>query len=256
MAVLGLRLFAAGLIPCCLNNTLKNYYQAAERPKLTEAISLIEGAVFPALTAFAFSRLIGTAGAWLAFAGGEVLTLTAVCLMIRRISGRHILKNDAVLLLKEGFGAENGRMLEKNIDSLADVSAAAAEMEQFCMNDGQDARAGNHIALCVEEVAANVIQYGFSRDGKSHHLSVRILNKPDQWVLRFRDDCAAFDPLHFVPEEGQQALGIRLVMAMAEEAHYTYSMNLNNLVLKIRKNNRENRRQTGHLSGKDVVLCR
>ncbi|MBQ3880693.1 MAG: hypothetical protein II727_10335, partial [Oscillospiraceae bacterium] len=31
MAILGVRLFAAGLIPCCINNALKNAYQATGR---------------------------------------------------------------------------------------------------------------------------------------------------------------------------------------------------------------------------------
>ena len=52
-------------------------------------------------------------------------------------------------------------------------------------------------------------------------------------MLRFRDDCASFDPVHYVPEEGKDALGIRLVLALAQEALYTYSLNLNNLTLKL-----------------------
>ena len=81
-------------------------------------------------------------------------------------------------------------------------------------------------------MAGNVIRYGF-QDGETHHLSVRILDKKEYWVLRFRDDCRAFDPVHYVQSGNENALGIRLVMALAEEAHYTYSMNLNNLALKL-----------------------
>ena len=47
MAVLGLRLFAAGFIPCCMNNAMKHAFQATEKTKLTEMISILEGAVFP-----------------------------------------------------------------------------------------------------------------------------------------------------------------------------------------------------------------
>ena len=68
-----------------------------------------------------------------------------------------------------------------------------------------------------------------------------ILNKPDHCVVRFRDDCRAFDPVHYTPgeekQEGQeeQTLGLRLVQAIAQDAHYTYSMNLNNLALRLPK---------------------
>ncbi len=84
-------------------------------------------------------------------------------------------------------------------------------------------------------MAANVISHGFA-EGGTNHLSVLILNKPEQWVLRFRDDCAAFDPVRYVPQEKEQAIGIRLVMGITEEAYYSYPMGLNNLVLKVRKN--------------------
>ena len=80
-------------------------------------------------------------------------------------------------------------------------------------------------------MAGNVILHGFPADTRDHHLSVLVMDRGDQWVLRFRDDCRAFDPVHFVPPEPEQALGIRLVLSMTEEAHYTYSLNLNNLVL-------------------------
>ena len=122
-----------------------------------------------------------------------------------------------------------------DLRTLEEVAAAAEKAGRLCLEQGQDARTGNHIALCIEEMAANVIEHGFNRDEKLHHLSVRILHKPDHWVLRFRDDCRAFDPVSYVPGEGKQAIGIRLVLAMAEEAHYTYTMNLNNLALKLTK---------------------
>ena len=230
LAVLGLRLFAAGLIPCCINNALKYAWQASGRAGLTEIVSLLEGAVFPALAAFVLSRFMQTTGAWLAFAGGEILMLLAAGLLIRKISRETPWKGGACLLLKKGFGAKPEETLETSITSLAEVTEAALRAEQFCLQCGQDARISSHIALCIEEMAGNVIQYGF-RDGKPHHLSILLLSKPDHWVLRFRDDCSAFDPIHYTPAEDGQAIGIRLVQAIAQDAHYTYSMNLNNLAL-------------------------
>ena len=46
-------------------------------------------------------------------------------------------------------------------------------------------------------------------------------------------DCGAFDPVHYIPKEGKDALGIRLALAIAEETSYIYSLNLNNLTLKL-----------------------
>ena len=124
--------------------------------------------------------------------------------------------------------------METDISSLQEVTAAAEKAEQFCMKHGNDPKISNHIALCIEEMAANVIQYGF-KDEKQHHLSILVLSKPEFWVLRFRDDCRAFNPVRYVPQAEEKTLGIRIVMSLAEDAHYTYSMNLNNLTLKLPK---------------------
>ena len=230
MAVLGLRLFAAGLIPCCVNNAVKYAWQATGRAGLTEIISVLEGALFPVLAAFVLSRFMKTGGAWLAFAAGEMMTLLAIGLLVRKISGKTPWKDGAFLLLKKDFGAKPEETMEAGISSMEDVARAAQQAEAFCLRNGQDARISSHIALCIEEMAGNVIRYGF-RDGKPHHLSVLILNKPDRWVLRFRDDCRAFDPVHYTPAEQEDALGLRLVRGLARDAYYTYSMSLNNLVL-------------------------
>lgn len=242
MAILGLRMFGAGLIPCCINNVLKYAWQASGRAGLTEIYSMLEGAFFPMAAAFFFSRFMGTDGAWLGFAAGEILMLLTAGALILRISGRLPWVNDAFLLLKKSFGSKPGETMETDISSLQEVTAAAEKAEQFCMKHGNDPKISNHIALCIEEMAANVIQYGF-KDEKQHHLSILVLSKPEFWVLRFRDDCRAFNPVRYVPQEEEKTLGIRIVMSLAEDAHYTYSMNLNNLTLKLPKVSKQNRVQ-------------
>ena len=140
----------------------------------------------------------------------------------------------AWLLLKENFGAADGELLEREIRNMDEVAGAAREADAFCRRLGQSERISAHLALCIEEMARNTIQHGFEKDGKAHHLSIRVLRKDGQWVIRFRDDCGAFDPVHYGPGDGpENGLGIRLVRAMAQEASYTYSLNLNNLTLKL-----------------------
>ncbi|MBO4837031.1 MAG: ATP-binding protein [Clostridia bacterium] len=233
MAILGTRIYAAGLIPCCLNYTLKNAWQATGRPLYTEIASLLDGAVFPALGALILSRLFGTTGVWLFFFVGHMGLLLLAGLVTRRRTGRLPWQGDAMLLLKKDFGSSPDELLEIDLHTMEDVTEAARKAERFCREHGQSPKVSNHIALCIEEMASNTILHGFTLDRKTHHLLVRVLKKPDHWVLRFRDDCGAFDPIHYIPQGGDD-LGIRLVTAMAEEANYTYSLNLNNLALKLR----------------------
>ena len=233
-AILGLQIYGAGLIPCCINNALKYHYQASGRILLSEGISVVEGMLLPALCAFVMSRIAGLTGAWTGFAAGETLTLLLLGILIRKKSGKAPWKDGAYLLLRDDFGAAEDETLELRIRTLEETAGAAKDAGAFCRARGGSERESNRISLCVEEMAANVVRHGFT-DGKDRHLSVLILSKPGQWVLRFRDDCKAFDPVHYVPQGEEQGLGIRLVMGITEEAYYTYPMNLNNLVLKITK---------------------
>ncbi len=233
MAILGVRLFAAGLIPCCINSALKNAYQVMGRELLTEGISLFGGAIFPALAAFVLSRFLGTTGIWFYFVAGQLITLLVICLYIRCRTRTLPWKNGAFLLLKDDFIVPKEDVLEADIQTLQEMGTVVREAEAFCLAHGESPRISKRIALCIEEMAGNTILHGFEKDNKPHHLSVRVLRKKDGWVVRFRDDCGAFDPVHYIPREGKDALGIRLTLAMAKEAHYIYSLNLNNLTLKL-----------------------
>ncbi len=232
LTIQGVRLFALGLIPCCVNNALKSLYQGTERVQLTEIISVLEGAVLPAIAAFIMSRIWGITGVWLYFIAGESLALLCTLAYVWKKAGTVSLRPENVLMLREDFGVQKEDLMEMNILTLEDVTEAAQRAEAFCRAHGQGQQLANRIALCLEEMASNTVIHGFNQK-HDNHLSIRIQNKKDQWVLRFRDDCQAFDPVSYVPQGEEDALGIRLVMAMARDIRYTYSLNLNNLVIKL-----------------------
>lgn len=233
MAIQGVRMFGLGLISCTLVNVLKSLYQGTGRVRITEVMSVLECAVMPAAAAFVFTRFMGVTGAWLAFATGETLVLLCAALYVWKKNGSPGLKPEPFLLLGEDFGAQPENMLEMDIRSLEDVTAAARKAEDFCRKHGQSEKMCTHIALCVEEMAGNTVIHGFEPNGKNH-LSVRVQHRGNRWILRFRDDCRAFDPVSYVPSgEDGEAVGIRLVMAMADDVRYTYSLNLNNLTIRM-----------------------
>ena len=232
-AVLGLRIFSTGLAACCVNNALKSMYQGTGRMKLAGAFSVAEGAVLPILAAVLLSGVMGTTGVWLYYLAGETAALLLIGLWVWKKTGRLPWEGDAVLMLDKDFGAAPGDRLEMSPGTLQEVAQAAEAAERFCLEHGESPRTSAHIGLCVEEMAGNIIQHGFTADGGKHHLSLRLVRKPELWVLRFRDDCGAFNPTRYVPRSREEGLGIRLAMKMAREATYTHTLNLNNLTLKL-----------------------
>ena len=235
MAIRGLRLFSIGLVFCCLNAVLKNCYLGTGRVRLMECISVVDNALLPILSAFLFSTFAGVNGAWFLFAASETLTLLGILGYVWLKKRRVTWRTDDIMLLGADFGVPPEDLLEVNPTSLEDVMAASREAETFCAAHGGSDRMASHLALCVEEMGSNIVTHGFAADGKNQ-LSIRLQHKDGHWTMRFRDDCTAFDPIRHVSEGNmQKSLGIHLAMSMANEARYTYSMNLNNLTLVLRE---------------------
>lgn len=233
MAITGLRIYALGLVPCCINNAFKGYLQGSDRIRAIVNYSTAEGLLVPALFAFGLSFPFGTTGVWFYFLAGEVISLLGFSILKWKRARRVSFDMDVFLDYKKGFGVGPDDMLEFDIKTLDEVTAVAETAERFCIEHGQSELTGAHVALCVEEMTANTIIHGFSPKGKNS-LSVRIQDHDDRWIIRFRDDCRAFDPLHYVFKKTDSPVsGIRLMLSIADEVRYTYSMNLNNLMIVI-----------------------
>ena len=233
MAILGLRLFALGLIPCCLSNALRSCYQGTGRVHMMEAICVLANAAVPILASLLLSRVAGVTGVWLYFITGETLTLMGVMGYVWLKKGRVTWRASDVLLLRDVFGVRSADRMEAALKDLEGVMAFSRSAADFCEAHGGSQRLANHLALCIEEMGTNIVSHGFTKGGKNS-LSVRLQVKAGHWTLRFRDDCAAFDPVSHVEQNARESLGIRLAMSMADEARYTYSMSLNNLTLVLR----------------------
>ena len=83
----------------------------------------------------------------------------------------------------------------------------------------------------------NTVKYGFSDGSMGHHVEVRVIVSGDKHIVRFRDDCLAFDPTKYLElyndNDPTSHLGIRTMMALSKEAIYINSLGLDNLTLKL-----------------------
>ena len=229
--VFALRFFSAGLLSSCVLNVFKGAWQGTERVRLMEVFSLLECLVLPVAAALAARFIFGPSGVWCYFVAGETLALAGVFLWVWLRKKRATCRPGDLLLLREDFGVPEGNLMERDIHTLEDVMAVSREASDFCRAHGGDERLCAHIALCVEEMGVNVVTYGFSPKRKNS-FSVRLQVRNGCWTMRFRDDCTAFDPISHISQAPESdGFGIRLAMRMSRDARYTYSMNLNNLIL-------------------------
>lgn len=236
LASRGLRLFSLCLVPCALNTGFKFYYQGIGRVRLMEILSVLQNFVFPALAALLLSPVIGTNGVWLAFLCGESAALLFICLHVWHVNKRVRLSAEDFALLSPAFGAAPGECFEHAVHSLQDATAVSEGAEAFCRSHGRPDRLSFLVGLCIEEICCNIVRYGF-QDGKQHSVDVRLVFRGESGLIRIRDNCAQFNPVHYVElhrhDDPTAHLGIRLVMAEAKSASYLNSYGLNNLTLQL-----------------------
>ena len=238
MAAAAIRCYAVCLPFLAFNVSSANYLQVVSKSLGANLVNIGIEVAFTAACAYLLSSFLGISGVWLAFPVGQALLCAAIVLYA-------LLKNDpgrsglyAHMLLPKDFGIPDEDGIEQSLHSVEEVVALSERVYSFCAEHGIDRRVTNHLALCIEEMAGNVIEHGFN-DGKPHNLDVRVLIKDGAVILRLRDDCRRFDLREKVkkwtldPQHPEKNIGIRMVMAMAKDIAYTNTMNTNNLIITI-----------------------
>ena len=143
---------------------------------------------------------------------------------------------EALLTMDESFGVPRDRRLAITVRDAAEVPAVSERVIAFCKEMGLDAKRAFHAGLCMEELAANVVQHGFG-DGKRHSAELRVIKKPDTLLLRIKDDCRRFDPKEVVdmmdPADVTHNIGLRIVSRFAKEMNYNCALGLNVLSIEL-----------------------
>lgn len=235
LAIFGLRLFVLSMVPSALNTTFKSYYQGINRLHLTELISVLQNFVMPALFAFTLSRFLGTTGIWLGFVCGESAALLILSCIVWKHNRGFSLSVDAYGMLEPDFGAAPEDIFEHTILSMQDAVEVSEAAQKFCLAHELGDRKSRLIGLCIEEMAGNIVAHGFTRDQKPHNIDVRLVVKEHSRVIRIRDNCVNFDPVHYLElhedDDPVAHVGIRMVMKMVKQANYVNTLGLNNLTL-------------------------
>ncbi len=236
IAAAGVRLFSLSLMPSALNTAFKNFYQGTERTRLTRIISVLQSFVFTAIYAVILSRFFKTTGVWCGWVLGESTTLLFICVFVWLKNKKIAVSSKIYALLPKDLGTTQDNCFDITARTTAEVVAASEKATAFCLERGESERDSRLISLCIEEMANNIVEHGFTKDTrKDHTIDIRLIFKDDKRLIRIRDNCVNFDPIAYMDlhktDDPTVHIGIRLVMKMVKDANYVCSLGLNNLTL-------------------------
>ena len=237
LAARGLRIYAVSIILYGLNVAFINYTQGMRRMVLSNIICFLVNFPFIVLPALALMGVLDTDAVWWSFIIGESLNLLTIIVMAAIKKRGLPFRFKDFLFLKEPFGIDVENVLDFTITREADIVPASAKVEEFCIAKGAAAKQSMMLALFVEELSNNIVQFGFA-DGKKHSIDVRVIKRDNgNWTLRMRDDCKKFDPTEWIKlhndDDRTKNIGIRMVCGMAKDVTYLSTMELNNINITI-----------------------
>jgi two-component sensor histidine kinase len=97
-------------------------------------------------------------------------------------------------------------------------------------------------ALCFEELAVNVIQFGFPKCKKEPCIDLRLVISEDELVMRLRDNCPMFDVERYIAQQikdsnddGDPHLGLKMIASLSENIRYVHSLENNNVILRFER---------------------
>ena len=122
------------------------------------------------------------------------------------------------------------------IDEVVNVSE---KIIAFCKDNGIDDRRSMFTGLCMEEIAGNIVEHGFTKDFKKNRMIdlFVMVDEAKGITMRIRDNSVSFDPKSrittFNPEDPCKNIGIRTVAKIAKEMNYQHSFGMNVLNIEL-----------------------
>lgn len=144
---------------------------------------------------------------------------------------------EQLMVIPNTFGAEPEARLDISVQNMDEVLTVSKRVGEFCRRRGIDSRRGYMASLCMEEMAGNIVEHGFTKDHKRHSIDIRVVHKDDDVILRIRDDCVPFNPRERKaltdPHDILKNAGIRIVYQIAKSVEYQNLLGLNVLTIRI-----------------------
>ena len=227
-----LRIFACSFPFYVYNKFLTSYYQTILQPGLSTVVTVLQGFVVIVPFTLAGIFLWGLSGVCLMAVASEAVTILLASLW--RIAGQRSGKFEGggVYMLPQ---VTKERSLDCSIgNNLEEVIAFREKLFGFCAENHITDRDAKILGLAVEEIAANIVQYGY-RSGKKNYMDISFTIQDEKYMLRIRDDGVPFNPLEYVQQEEETVTvgGIALIKKMASEFQYMRVLNMNNTVIEL-----------------------
>ena len=237
MTVMGFR-----ILPLCMPWSLISMHfscfaQTAARKKLALVLPIVDGAVGVTACSFILIPLLKLNGLYVSNICNGVICFIIVVIASVIETKKFPVSLEGLMAIPKKIGVNEDDRIDITVRNMDDVVSVSQTVIDFCEAKGFDSRRAYFAGLCLEEMTGNVVEHGFTTDNKPHSVDIRVVKKDDNLILRFRDNCKAFDPSERAKvmdtDDSGKNIGIKLVYKIAETVEYQNLLGMNVLTIKI-----------------------
>ena len=215
-----------------------SYLNAVKKTRNMQLMTFLSSIVYAVISAFLLGKLFGTYGVLAYNLLLNIMLIITVWVYIAVKNKKHIPTVEDYLELPESFNISPGNVISLDIRDSEDISLVAEQIQLFCKGHKADSKTGIKAALCFEELAVNIITFGFPKCKKAPCIDLRIVFANDKIVMRLRDNCPMFDVEHYIAKQIDSAsdnsklrLGLKMIGSLANDIRYVHSLENNNVII-------------------------
>ena len=225
---------------CCPLNVLTlaivNPAQSMGKVKLVNIFYLFNAMILPLAYVFSMAPMLKALAVYSVFPAAEILSLILIFVYEWKKYGHMPKAISEILMLDDEQFA--GNKITVSIKSMDEVINLSEKVIDFCKENGIDDRRSMFAGLCLEEMAGNVVEHGFTKGKKKNYtIDLFVSVENEDLTLRIRNNTVQFDPIKayapFNPEDPAKNVGIRMVNKLAKEMNYQSSFGMNVLSINL-----------------------
>lgn len=206
-------------------------YQASGKITYCSFLQFLTTTVFPLAFAYYGKGLFGMNSIWYCYAMAEVFTLIFEYVVACIIKKRIITSFKDLLVLDNKLDV--GKHISISINKMAEVIDVSRKVQEYCLKENIDSKKAYMAGLCCEEVAANIIEHGFTKSKrKNKSIDMFIDTDRGEVKIRIQDNAVPFDPhIKISDEDPTKNIGIKMVSKLAKDMEYQNTFGLNVLMI-------------------------
>lgn len=215
-----------------------NYYASIGKTKLVNIYYLFACFIFPIGSMILLIDVIGLTAVWSNFLVAEILMILLIITVAGFKSKKFPTNFGDLLFLPRDFGVTKENRMNITITNIDEVVEISRKVCEWAKEKGADSKKSMMIGLCLEEMAANIVEHGFTKGkmNKKYYIDVYVRYVDGKFYTRLRDNAPEFNPrsrLENDKDDPTKNIGIKMVNKIADEMNYQTTFGMNVLTIQI-----------------------